>query len=64
MVFLGVVGGQVLLVGGDGERQHFAAPSLAELDVSVEQVVEGGEGGGAHTVHVTHQQSVQLIGRL
>lgn len=55
MILLGVVGGQVLLVGGYCEGQHFAAACLAELDVRVEQVVEGGEGGGADTVGVTYE---------
>lgn len=61
MIILGVVSREVLLVGGDGERKHFATTSLAELDVGVEEVVQSGEGRAAYVITVTHQQTMQGI---
>lgn len=55
MIILGVVSREVLLVGGDGERKHFAAASLAELDVGVEEIVQSGKSRAANVVTITHQ---------
>lgn len=55
MIILGVVSREVLLVGGDGERKHFAAASLAELDVGVEEIVQSGKSRATHVVTITHQ---------